>query len=260
MKNSTSIIMNEQIEKVMKGIQSMPENDMTKNVIIPLLKYLGYKKVEFYGGTNEEGKDIVFWEVSKLGVEKLHVAQVKHFKLSNKASGNDSFQTVVNQLAMCFEKKILCTNKQSHHPKEALLISTYPIDTKTLESRFSDNPVLPVRSIEIIDGFKLASLLIEHEQPIVKNFLGDEVSFTSYFSHAINNKILLKALGFSEDILLKNIYTDIDFSVGKDTSELFFNSKFIGSKASLNVSEKEWENLRLTLLSSEMEFGINYII
>jgi len=71
--------MNDNINKVMRAIQKMPENNMTKEIIIPLLEHMGYKKVEFYGGNPEDGKDIVFWESSKIGGDKLCVAQVKRY-------------------------------------------------------------------------------------------------------------------------------------------------------------------------------------
>jgi flagellar biosynthesis GTPase FlhF len=251
--------MNNQVDKVMKAVQEMPENKLTNEVIIPLLRYLGYKKVEFYGGIDERGKDIVFWEESKIGRDKLIVAQVKHFKASNKASGNDSFQTIVNQLVMCFEDTLIHIDKQIHKPKEAMLISTHPINIKTLQTRFSSIPLLPVRNIEIIDGYLLANLLIENEQPIVKQILGNTVNFTKYFENSLNNQILLKALGFFENIALKNIYTDIDFSLGKNTTELFFKSKFSGQKTSVQIDSEEWQRLQTVINEGRQVFGDQYL-
>ncbi len=251
--------MNNKIEKIMTAIQKMPENKVTLSIIIPLLKHIGYKRVEFFGGVNEEGKDIVFWEESKIGDQKLCVAQVKHFKLTNKAAGNKSFQTIINQLVMCFEKRLVNTEKQAYYPKEVFLISTYPIDIKTIKTRFSENPNLPARNIEIIDGIKFAKLLIESEQPIVKEILGANINFTKYFSHSINNKILLKALGSSESIPIKRIYTDIDFSLGRNTTELFFSSDFNADKNEITAEQKEWYILKDALLASKDQFELDYI-
>lgn len=236
--------MTDNINRIMKIIQEMPENNMTKDVIIPLLEHIGYKKVEFYGGTNEEGKDIIFWEKSKIGNDKLCVAQVKHFKFSNSASDSKGFQTVINQLIVCGEKKIINLNKQAYYPNEIFLVSTYPIDSKTLQTRFSENPGLSGRNIEIIDGPKLVSLLIENKQPIINKILGKQVNFTSYFANSINNKVLLKAIGFFEDVALKSIYTDIDFSFGKVTTEIFFSSNFKGTKKQYGIDSNEWSKFK----------------
>ena len=75
--------MNEKIKAIQKKIIELPENTLTKDYIVPLFESLGYFKVEFYGGTNEKGKDILCWEKDKLGEVKLYVAQVKHFKFTN---------------------------------------------------------------------------------------------------------------------------------------------------------------------------------
>ncbi len=90
-------------QKLLKKIQSISENKLTVELIIPLLEVLGYKKVEFNGGVYEDGKDIILWYDDRFENTKVSVAQVKHFKLSNKASGNDSLQTVVNQLENCIK-------------------------------------------------------------------------------------------------------------------------------------------------------------
>ena len=70
------------IEKIISEIQKIPENDFSKNFLIPTLEKAGFYRVEFYGGTDEEGKDILLWEKDPLGKLTLSVAQVKHFPFS----------------------------------------------------------------------------------------------------------------------------------------------------------------------------------
>ena len=251
--------METKIKKIMTALQKMPENDLTRNVLIPLLEHLGFINVEYFGGTNEEGKDIVFWEKNKFGELNVNVAQVKHFKITNTASDIKSLQTIINQLIMCFEKKLVFTNQKSYLPSEVLLISSYPITVKTLQTRFSDYSDLRGRKIEIIDGNKLASLLIEHNLEIVKKILGQEYDFTSYFETTLNNKTVLKALQFNDNISLKEIYSDIDFSLGKSTTKIFFNTKFFGKKNLCKLNKKNWDELKKVIVETENQIGIKYI-
>jgi hypothetical protein len=79
--------MDSRVKEIMAHLQAMPENQVTKSIIIPLFEKLGYHKVEFFGGTDEEGKDIVCWETTPLKRVKLVVAQVKHFKLKKTSQG-----------------------------------------------------------------------------------------------------------------------------------------------------------------------------
>jgi hypothetical protein len=76
--------MNPEFDKnhIISKLQVMPENEVSKKIIMPLLGALGYHKVEFFGGPSEEGKDIVCWDYDKMGDLKLIVAQVKHFKFT----------------------------------------------------------------------------------------------------------------------------------------------------------------------------------
>lgn len=160
-------------EKLTLKLQLMMENDLTKNVIIPVLNKLGFIKVEFHGGTSEEGKDIICWERDNLDNIRVIVSQVKHFKLTKIASDSKSLNTIVNQLSQCFTKRIPYQDKTFYTPYEAYLITTYPVDTGVLLSRFSEYPVLVDRKINIIDSTKLVELIFKHKPDLAKKLIGD---------------------------------------------------------------------------------------
>lgn len=248
------------IKTLMKALQETKENELTKTIIIPLLETLGYFKVEFFGGQNEEGKDIVCWDYDKLQDIQLTVGQVKHFKFSNKASDSNSLQTVINQLIMCFKKPVQFINKNSYYPQEAYLISTFPIHTKNLQSRFDHNQDLVDRKIKIIDGIRLSNLLFENCPEVVKGLVGEELHLNSFLKDTLDNSIVLRALGFHKQIPLKNIYTDIDFSLGRPTTKLFFNSKIRGVRANLNLLSTEWKNFSEVVIKAEKQFGKQLIV
>lgn len=251
--------MKKEILELSVALQSIQENELSKNVIIPLLQALGYKNVEFYGGVREEGKDIVFWEESKFEGLKLIVAQVKHFKLTNVASDSKSFQTIINQLVMCFEKPLVFSDQRTYLPSEAVLISSYQLDVKTLQTRFSEQVNLRSKHVEIIDGVKLAELLAKHLPDLSNKLLGKEVNFKNHFISDLNNKTVLKALGFHDHIALKNIYTDVDFSLGKNTTKLFFTSDLKGSQKDYQIEENKWKDLCLVVNSTRNKIGFDVI-
>jgi len=205
--------------QIISELQKMPENNVTNEIIIPLLESLGYYKVEFYGGTDERGKDILCWEYNKFDELKLTVAQVKHFKFTNRSSDSNSFQTVFNQLIQCFTEQLPFSDQTTHIPEEVLLISTYLIDTKTLKTRLSEHLKLFAERVTIIDGLKLATLLKKNKPDLVSKLMGVETEIYSKLESTLNNEILLKSLGYLEKKLIKHIYIDIDFSLGKRTTQ-----------------------------------------
>ncbi len=251
--------MNRETRKVAKKLQQIAENNLTKEIIIPLFKKLGFLRVEFFGGQSEEGKDIVIWNKDEFGDIELHVAQVKHFKFNNIASDSKSFQTIINQLIMCFTKKLVNTDQKPHYPSKVFLISTYPIDTKTLLTRLGTHPNLKDQSIKIIDGYKLSELLIKNCPVIIKTLLGVGFEIKSKIPIKFNNEILLEALKSPKKKDLKNIYSDIDFSIGKITTKLFFQSSFQPKKENLKLNRNEWLLLNQYCNKIEKVFPLNFL-
>lgn len=66
----------------------MNEEQYTTNVVIPLLRQLGYSEVTYNHGIAEFGKDVVFADYDRFGNKVYHAAQVKVGDLS----GNNSSQ------------------------------------------------------------------------------------------------------------------------------------------------------------------------
>lgn len=248
----------EHVRKIQLELQKYHENNLTKDVIIPILKKMEYHKVEFFGGQSEEGKDIVIWDKDKFGDIKLYVAQVKHFKFTNKASDKNSIQTIVNQLIVCFTKKLPYMDMTSHYPSEVFLISTYDIDTKTLLTRFDTEPNLKDQKIKIIDGVKLASLVVKYLPDFVEDCLGLHYKISSKIKPKFNNDVLLKALGRRAIKDIKTIYSDIDFSLGKRTTNLFFNSSFSPNIDSIELTNDEWNTFKQLSIKLKNEFLLEF--
>jgi hypothetical protein len=244
---------------LIQKIQSIAENTLTQDIIIPLLKTLGYYKVEFNGGSNEDGKDIIMWDKDRFEETTVHVAQVKHFKLSNKASGNDSIQTVVNQLENCTKKQILNTDKIAYFPSKTILISSYPIPTITLKTRFSEHQVLKDHNIQIIDGVKLCELLRAKCPELVQNILGLDHNISTKIEPTLNNEILLKALGYNSRVSIKNIYTDINFNLGKHTPRILLKMDFNPQIYKDKITHEEWQDFKEMCKSLSSTYEINFI-
>lgn len=246
-------------EKLIKAIKNYPENNLTKNIIIPLLEAIGYNKVEFFGGTSEEGKDIVFWEQDPMGDTFLNVAQVKHFKFTNPSNKSSSFQTVANQLAVCFNKKIPHSDGFTHKPSKVWLITTHEIDSKTLLTFYDDSPTIQQDKIRIIDGAKLADLITEKAPELIKDLLGIDFEIKTKLTPKFSNEILLRALGKDRVKDIKMIYTDVDFSIGKQTTELFFNNSFEPKTKTITLNFEEWEKFQNICFEIKNDFDLSFL-
>lgn len=247
-----------ELDKIITALQKINENKISKEIILPLLKKMGFLKVEFHGGVDEQGKDIIIWKKDEFKDIKLILAQVKHFQLTNTASDSKSFQTIVNQLTVCFTKELIYTDKTVHLPSEVLLITTFEVSTKTLLTRFSKYPNLKDLNIKIIDGKKLASLLVEFSPEVVKNLLGANYEIKSKLKPEFNNGILLKALGRHNSKDIRSIYTDIDFSLGKISTKLFFSTNLNPKNVFIDLNKAEWKLFEDLCCKINEVFKLNY--
>ena len=244
---------------IAEKLQAIPENQLTKTILVPLFETLGYERVQFTGGPSEEGKDLICWSYDKMNEVELTVAQVKHYKPSNKASDKNSFETIVNQLTNSLVKRVAYTDKTMHLPTKVLLITTYEVDSKLIEKRFDSNVNLRDNKIKIIDGIKLAELLLNNKIDIVRNLLGYNVNIATEISNHLNNRILLDALGFDEKKDLSTIYTDIDFSLGKSTTKVLFNSDFNSSVLDFEIDSKNWAIFKSDVFKIKEIFTTGFI-
>lgn len=254
-----SIITMSSKELVLEAIKKYPENNLTKNIIIPLLETLEYNKIEFFGGTSEEGKDLIFWEQDPMGDPFLNVAQVKHFKFSNSSSDSASFQTVINQLSVCFNKKIPHSDGFTHKPSKVWLITTHEIDSKTLLTFYDESPNIQKDKIRIIDGAKLTDLIIKKTPELIKDLLGIDFEIQTKLKPKFSNDILLRAFGKDRIKDIKMIYTDVDFSVGKHTTELFFNHSFEPKTNIITLNFEEWNHFQNICENIKNDFNLNFL-
>lgn len=83
----------------------MSENDLRENILIPLLRKMGFKNVSSYhGGTMERGKDIVMWKTDNLRGRVNCAAVISAKKITGKPDGPGSAGRIYAQVAQCFSE------------------------------------------------------------------------------------------------------------------------------------------------------------
>jgi len=70
----------------------MNEKDFVLKRVIPLLKTLGFEHVRYTHGSDEYGRDIIFYDTDKFGIERLFCAQAKVGDISGDA------KSIINEI------------------------------------------------------------------------------------------------------------------------------------------------------------------
>jgi uncharacterized coiled-coil protein SlyX len=243
--------------ELLSALQNLSEYDLTLQLIKPLLLALGYERVEYFGGPDEEGKDVICWKTDHIGDEELAVVQVKKYKPTKRAADKYSFSEIVNQLTTAAEKELPNVNGVAYPPRDIYLITPFAVDTKVLRSRFEGYRQL--RNTKIIDGPRLAKLLRSYVPEITRQICGSslEVVRTVVMPHLINNDVLMKALDAKTGRDLRTFYTDLDLAMGRLPNQLIFLAEFEPQSCPFAMLENEWSDLKSTLGSIRHEFLVN---
>ncbi len=84
-------------------LEQMKEDDLRKEILIPLFKKMGYQDVyEYHGGSLEQGKDIVMWRPDEFGQRVNYAVVVKAKKISGSVSARSGAGEVLTQIQQAF--------------------------------------------------------------------------------------------------------------------------------------------------------------
>ena len=78
--------------ELIRAFQEMKENALSQGILVPLFRAFGYPQVEFHGGPDEQGKDIICWrrdhlDEIELAASKFYSAEDYHQKYLVKNPG-----------------------------------------------------------------------------------------------------------------------------------------------------------------------------
>lgn len=251
--------MDYQTRKLLSRLQEIPEQELTSNLLIPLFHALRYERVDYHGGQNEGGKDIICWGKDEFDDIELAVAQVKKYKPTARAADKQSFGGIVTQLQQAAEKKVPHLDGQQYWPSKLFFITPFVIDTRALQTRFEAYEALKPRRVKIIDGIILVSLLKKHVSHRLKEYTESTYLNQEYLLTHLNNNDLLNALNTDTKSDSNMVYCDLEFGVGKITSKAFFSLSFIPCKNDYKVSQEDWNNFKARCSLAEKEFDISLV-
>jgi len=211
----------ELVEQLIGCLVQIPENLFSKDVLVPLLKALGFSHVEFHGGPYEGGKDLILRREDEFGEPELSVVQVKKVKMSAAIHGGQSYAEIVTQLVQAATKRVPSLDGTARFPNKLLFVTPYVADTRAIEQGFEHAEALRGRGVRVYDGAKIAELVLARAPQIAERLLGLEVVIPQQINQLLSNAPLLSALGQRGDRDFENFYCDLQFGVGRVNTSLF---------------------------------------
>jgi hypothetical protein len=145
-----------------KRFDDFKEDELTTKVLIPLFRAMGFRDVTYYHGTAERGKDIVMWELNKVGVRTTIGVVVKATRISGRASGRGSAGEVCTQVRQCLNDPYVDRATGIEHRVNTCLVvcsrEIGPEALKAIQSILGDLH----RSVQLLHGDALWERVEEH--------------------------------------------------------------------------------------------------
>jgi len=103
-------------EDKVERLSKLLESELRQQVLIPLLKAMGFSDVYEFHGPKEKGKDLIFREVSRLKEIFVHAAVVSKNDITGTVGDTKSAERILDQVRMALEEPYvdLYTGRTTH--------------------------------------------------------------------------------------------------------------------------------------------------
>lgn len=238
---------------------SLTEADFTKKVLKPIFEHMGYQPVDYYGGRDEGGKDLICWKKDEFDDKHVTVVQVKKTSPSAAAAKNNSFGGIITQLQQAKEQRVASLDGVERLPDSVYFITPYEIDTRALESRLEGYQTLRSRGVKVYDGTYIAEQIVKRLPHLLPSFLGQQYILNTSDNLELSNDSLLNSLSYKNDKDYKSFYINLDFGVGRINSALFLDWEFFPKAKSVKFSENEYSAVKERVKLFEDFFNISCV-
>ena len=91
-------------EEKVERLKKLTEFEFRQQVLIPLLKAMGFSDVYEFHGPKEKGKDLIFREVSRLKEIFVHAVVVSKNDITGTVGDTKSAERILDQVRMALEE------------------------------------------------------------------------------------------------------------------------------------------------------------
>lgn len=145
------------------------ESTFTRDLVVPLLRKLGFKDVQYTHGVNEFGRDIVFSKINEFNEKIYSAVQVKAGNISGKVRGE--IDEIIQQLDDAFSMplNLLGDSKEAYISSMIIIISGRFTENAKQKINHKINNAL-LGSISFLDKEAILNLQSELKKPDNKTY------------------------------------------------------------------------------------------
>jgi flagellar biosynthesis GTPase FlhF len=205
---------NQEIEAKLCALQ---ENSLSRSILIPLFEKLFNGSVQFTGGTQEKGIDILVQRIDELDETQYIGIQVKKVRPTNNSQYTSSLQQLLIQLSQASAEPVIDTSRGTPIIVDRVIFVTpYTIPKSVLDNHQTFfRKVVDEYHCKVVDGAKLVHLLRKHRPDLINALFEPAYILASTIRRKLKNERLMKALDKQMARDVSDIYCDISFFFGR---------------------------------------------
>lgn len=250
--------MDSELQKQLKVLKEMHEDDFTRDIVKPLFESMGYNRVDFNGGPLERGKDLIAQMIIPPRTKpRVTYIQSKKIGAIQNASESAKFSQLLHQLRQCVSGTITTISGEILKADEVYIACPEPAKSRFIEEVGSQLFGLQP-TVELLDGPKIIDMIKEFKPGLLKllTTIEDKLSITCN-EHLINNE-LLNALNAKSGNVLNNYYSDLSFFVGSVDSNALFHIDVDIHTSEIKIEDVNvWEKIKIEHKFFSANFQIN---
>jgi len=259
------------MDKNLKFLTSLNEDELCELVVLPLLEALDYKEIRYLHGSLELGKDIVCRKNHAIDGNVYTGFVVKSIKVDGTVTSSRSLRGIHFQIKQSLTSPFLdpFDGKEIHLDKVYFLTS-HPISQSAILSlkHELDNRE---KDVSFIDGRKLLTLIQTNLPDLLVSIPNSENRYMRMLFQKFSKNLAITRLGSKKDLKLEDIYiptqlTEISPHVaqyitlagpevmdGEDFEDVFHSDKFLVVLADAGAGKSTLMHNALVKFSSQYE-------
>ena len=165
------------IANALNALVTMSEIELQQEIVIPLLRAVGYRDVRAPAGPSEKGKDLLACRQDEFGRITLHAVQIKKQRLHAAVQKPGSLIRVLDQLRQATRELVFDPNTNTRRrPDGCLFVTPFEVPIRVFEAFEELLREERLENVRLLDGVALLEALREKAPEILRR-LGVETKY-----------------------------------------------------------------------------------
>ena len=228
-------------QSVVGAINGMSENEFTQRIVKPYFETLGYEWSQFNGGPYEKGVDLFAFKNHEVTDELMVVCvQSKVVKLEEQTKPKNELSHLITQLRQCLMNEQILPNGEKQRAREAYLAIAGELHPRLRDEIFGQLDYMG-HKIVVLETPKLIDLLQKKAPHVLESLTQHPSEIAKRQDYLLGNVALNDALYSKSETNLTDIYSDLEFYIGKRKERAVIVDGFEELKRPFAIDERDFK-------------------